>query len=74
MPLYRFLRHVRGFFYCRHVDWTLKRGDLVVHDDWPSTVQIVDINWALMAAAVRVDLDYDAIVVWPLWNLRRYEA
>jgi hypothetical protein len=71
MHLRRFLRHVRRYFYRTHIDWTLNNGDLVVDDDWPKPLEIVDINWALQAVAVR--LGPDAIVVWPLWNLRRYE-
>jgi hypothetical protein len=66
------MRHVRRYFYRRHIDWTLKKGDLVVTDSWPKPIEIIDINWALQAAAVR--LSPDAIIVWPLWNLRRYEG
>jgi hypothetical protein len=72
MALWRFLRHVRGLFHCRHVDWTLKPGDLVVDDDWSKPLEIVAINWAIYAAAVR--LGPDAIIAWPLWRLRRYDA
>ena len=72
MHLGRFLRHVRQYFYRSQIDWTLNRGDLVVGDYWPKPIEIVDINWALHAAAV--ELGPDAIIVWPLWNLRRYEA
>ena len=72
MPLGRFLRHVRGLFHCRHVDWTLKRGDLVVDDDWPRPVAIVAVNWALDAAAVQVGPDL--IVGRPPPPLRRYDA
>ena len=32
MHLRRFLRHVRRYFYRKHIDWTLKNGDLVVDD------------------------------------------
>jgi hypothetical protein len=70
MHLGRFLRHVRQYFYRRHIDWTLNKGDLVVTDGWPKPIAIVDINWALHAAAVQ--LGPGAIVVWPLWSLRRY--
>jgi hypothetical protein len=72
MHLCRFMRHVRRNFYRKHIDWTLKSGDLVVTDSWPKPIEIIDINWALQAAAVR--LSPDAIIVWPLWNLRRYEG
>jgi hypothetical protein len=71
MHLRRFLRHVHRYFYRKHIDWTLKNGDLVVDDYWPTPVAIVDINWALQAAAIQ--LGPGAIVVWPLWSLRRYE-
>jgi hypothetical protein len=70
MHVCRFLRHVRRYFYRSQIDWTLKNGDLVVDDYWPTPVTIVDINWALHAAAIQ--LGPDAIVVWPLWSLRRY--
>jgi hypothetical protein len=70
MHLGRFLRHIRRYFYRSRIDWTLKNGDLVVDDDWPTPIEIVDINWALQAAAVQ--LGPGAIVVWPLWGLRRY--
>jgi hypothetical protein len=74
MHLRRFLRHVRWYFDPKRIDWTLQPGDLVVDDDWPRPVEIVDIHWGLMAAAVRLGPDYNAIVIWPLWSLRRYEG
>jgi hypothetical protein len=72
MHLRRCIGYVCWYFDRRRIDWTLKPGDLVVEDDWPRPVEIVDINWALMAAAVRVGPDDNAIVIWPLWSLRRY--
>ena len=74
MHLGRFLLYVRQYFYRSQIDWTLKKGDLVVTRHWPRPIEIVDINWALMAAAVRLGPDDDAIVVWPLWGLRRHDA
>jgi hypothetical protein len=70
MHLGRFLRHVRQYFYRSRIDWTLNKGDLVMSKGWPTPIEIVDINWALHAAAVK--LGPGAIVVWPLWSLRRY--
>jgi hypothetical protein len=72
MNLRIFIRYIRQFSHRKHIDWTLKRGDLVVGDGWPRPIEIVDINWALWAAAVQ--LGPDEIVVWPLWSLRRYAA
>jgi len=74
MNLGRFIRYVRQYSRRKDIDWTLKRGDIVVTDAWPRPIVIVDINWALWAAAVRIGLNYDAIVVLPLWSLRRYEG
>jgi hypothetical protein len=71
MHIGRFIRYLRQYFKHRQIDWTLQRGDLVVNPHWPEPIEIVDINWALWAAAVRLGPDADAIVVWPLWGLRR---
>jgi hypothetical protein len=64
-----FIRHVGRYFYRGQVDWSLKRGDLVYSDGWPDAIEIVDINWVLLAAAV--ELGPDAIVVSPVWSLRK---
>jgi hypothetical protein len=71
MDLRSFVHYLRRYAYRRRIDWTLNNGDRVISDGWPTPIEIVDINWSLMAAAVRLGLD--AIVVWPLWNLRCYE-
>jgi hypothetical protein len=68
----RFIRHLRNYFHHRQIDWTLKRDDVVTTRDWPKPITIIDINWALWAAAV--ELSPGSIVVWPLWGLRRYEV
>jgi hypothetical protein len=72
MDLRSFLRYLRRYAYRRRIDWTLKNGEVVVSDHWPQPIEIVDINWSLMAAAVRILPD--VIVVWPLWSLRRASA
>jgi hypothetical protein len=70
MHISRFLNYVCRYAYRKRIDWTLKKGDRVVTDSWPEPIVIVDINWSLWAAAVQ--LGPNAIVVWPLWRLRRY--
>jgi hypothetical protein len=69
--LQNFLRYVRRYAYRKDVDWTLKKGDWVYSNRWPTVVEIVDINWAMWAAAIRLG-DGD-IVVWPLWSMYRHE-
>jgi hypothetical protein len=71
MHIGRFIRYLRQYFKRRQIDWTLQRGDLVVNPHWSGPIEIVDINCALLAAAVRLRPNSDAIVVWPLWSLRR---
>jgi hypothetical protein len=66
-----FLRYVCRYAYRKDIDWTLRKGDWVFSDNWPEPIEIVDINWALWAAAV--SLGDGAIVVWPLWSLYRNE-
>ncbi len=72
MDLRSFVRYLRQYVCRRHIDWRLKNGDFIVSDGWPKPIEIVDINWALMAAAVQ--LGPDVIVVWPLWSVRRYDS
>jgi hypothetical protein len=69
MDLRSFVHYLRRYAYRRRIDWTLKNGDVVVSDGWRQPAEIVDINWALWAAAVR--LGPQTIVVWPLWSLHR---
>jgi hypothetical protein len=71
--LRNFLRYVRRYAYHKDIDWTLKNDDWAFSDGWPAPIFIVDINWALWAAAVRLGSDQDTIVVWPLWRLYRNE-
>jgi hypothetical protein len=72
MHISRFIDYVLCYPQRKHIDWTLKKGDRVVTDSWPEPIVIVDINWSLWAAAVRLGPAPEAIVVWPLWRLRRY--
>lgn len=52
-------------------DFNLKEGDVVERDDWTLTkLTVVDVNWALRAAALRLGAS-DNIVVWPVAGLRR---
>jgi hypothetical protein len=69
MGIGSFIRHVGWYFYRYQVDWSPKHGDLVCGQGWPRAIEIVDTNWVLLAAAVK--LGPDAIVVWPVWGLRK---
>ena len=52
-------------------DYSLKKGDIVTVEHWSlTTLEVVDVNWALMAVALRLGPN-GAIVVWPVWNLRK---
>lgn len=56
------------------IDYSLKPGDIVVNDGWGlTTLTVVDVNWALRAAAVRLGPD-GGTVVWPVASLRKAVA
>lgn len=62
------------------VDYTIKKGDFVLATDWPKPVQIVDVNWSLNAAAVRLSVPTgktfkltQSVVIWPLASLIKVE-
>lgn len=50
-------------------DYSIKKGDLVKSKYGSYNVVVVDINWALRAAAV--ELKPGSIVVWPVGNLTK---
>ena len=53
------------------VDYGLKSGDKVESPGWSlTTLTVIDINWALLAAAVKLG-PQGSIVVWPVWSLRK---
>lgn len=53
------------------IDYSIQRGDIVVSANWTlSDLIIIDVNWALLAAAVKLGKDGD-IIVWPIAGLRR---
>lgn len=52
-------------------DYSLEKGDTVTSKYWRGPVTIIDINWALQAAAV--ELAPGSIVVWPVGNLKKVE-
>lgn len=54
-------------------DYSLKKGDRVTSQYWShGAVEIIDINWALGAAAVRLNPEgAGGIIIWPVKNLRR---
>lgn len=52
-------------------DFSLKAGDIVEKDNWTLTkLIVVDVNWALRAAALRLGEEGN-IVVWPVAGMRR---
>lgn len=52
-------------------DYSIKRGDTVRHPGWPySDLEVIDVNWALSAIAVRLGPD-GGIVVWPSWRFEK---
>jgi hypothetical protein len=55
----------------RYVDWGLQQGDVVYARNWPRPIDIVDLNWALLAAAVRLSREPECIVVWPIAGLSK---
>jgi len=52
------------------IDYTMKRGDSVVWKSTDMTVEIVDVNWALLAVAVRLSPKSHVVTVLPVWSLR----
>ena len=56
------------------IDWSLKKGDIVRSPNWGhGELEVIDINWALRAAAVRLDKNNkdSGIVVWPVWSIKK---
>ena len=53
------------------IDYTMKRGDSVVWKSTDMTVEIVDVNWALLAVAVRLSPKSHVVIVLPAWSLRQ---
>jgi len=51
-------------------DYSIKPGDVVTTKAWKKPVTVVDINWAIRAAAVEL-APGGGIVVWPVGNLRK---
>ncbi len=53
-------------------DYSLKSGDEVTHPTWELTkLYVVDINWALGAAAIHLGDEDGNVVVWPVAGLRK---
>ncbi len=55
------------------IDYSLNKGDIVYNKRWgdgKSSLEIVDINWALRSAAVKLSAR-GGIVVWPVAGLQR---
>jgi hypothetical protein len=50
-------------------DYSIKKGDAVTSKHWSKPVTVVNVNWALRAAAV--ELAPGSIVVWPVGNLKK---
>lgn len=54
-----------------HIDYTIKKGDIVRSSGWTLTsLIVVDVNWALKAAAVQLGHN-GGIIVWPVEGLRK---
>lgn len=50
-------------------DYSIKDGDMVTVKNWNRPVLVVDVNWALRAAAV--ELAPGSIVVWPIGSMKK---
>lgn len=60
------LRRITG-----QIDYSIKSGDLVTNGKWTlTTLEVIDVNWALMAVAVRLGPN-GGVVVWPVWGLKK---
>ena len=58
----------------RPIDYSIKQGDIVTSQYYSlATLEIVDVNWALRSVAVRLG-PQGAIVVWPVWGLKKVNA
>ena len=56
------------------IDWSLKKGDIVISRNWNYTsLEVIDVNWAMRSVAVRLDASNkdSGIVVWPLWSVKK---
>lgn len=60
----------------KNIDFSLKAGDWCSKEDWTlGPIQIVDINWALRAAAVLLGTSRDAgLIVWPVLGLVKHDG
>ncbi len=54
-------------------DYTIKKGDIVTTKNWTGTALILDVNWALRAAAVEL-APGKGIVVWPVGGMRKEQS
>lgn len=53
------------------IDYSIKAGDHVTNGKWElTTVEVIDVNWALLAVAVRLG-PAGGVVVWPIWGLKK---
>ena len=75
------LSNIRYWLLCKalkalspKLDYSIRKGDIVVHPTWTLTpLEVVDVNWALRAVALRLG-PKGGIVVWPISNLRKVES
>lgn len=52
-------------------DYSIKKGDEVTSPGWAlGPLFVVDVNWALMAAAIKLG-ETGAIVIWPIWLIKK---
>lgn len=57
-----------------NIDYSIRRGDIVSTYPFPghSELEVMDVNWALRAVAVR-HLNAGSVVVLPAWSVRKLE-
>lgn len=61
-------------FITPNIDYSIKRGDIVATYPFSghSELEVMDVNWALRAVAVR-HLNAGSVVVLPAWSVRKLE-
>lgn len=50
-------------------DYSIHKNDMVVSKSRSTPIRVVDVNWALRAAAV--ELEPGSVVVWPVGTLKK---
>lgn len=55
------------------IDYSIKAGDRVTNKWELNTLEVIDVNWALLAVAVRLGPN-GGVVVWPVWGLKKVQS